>query len=900
MQSRRTILATGVAIVLLFLVLVAWRASVWHAHGWTGLRFVAGLPEGVRIPPMLEGAMPPAGFIDLVLAGSPAERAGIRAHDRVVSIDGIPVSDLNAIQRHANLSRTGNVVVYELDGRRGARSVSLRTVSPLSLPSVGAGIVTGMVMMLAFLAIAFLVLWNRPKKHSARVFFWFCVSGTGWSAMSAFIDLEMVSADGLYPAFSRLPVFLFYLLGLALATAFEAALLHLTLVFPRELPLLQRRPGLVGWMYALPLTSALLPFAVIAVLLTRGTWLRVVVGVLLTGIVLLLLARLRGKVWHQHSVSLVLTVATFTLALISFTSLDAKPLTFALIVAGAVLLAIFTTLIVAVGYAIATLVALVMGYRASTAEQKRQLRWPLWGTGLAVTIALVISGLLITPGMQSPMMLVIAALARVVYILIPLSFAFAILKYRLMEIDVVIKKTVVYSIATGVVVAIFFVLVAGIGSYITATLRIRSQTLTVIATLAVVAVFVPLRNRVQKSVERRFFQRSYDASEALKLIQQEILSAPSIETVLPRIAEYVQQALQIRSVLLFTQRDDEPRFTHAASMGVARETIGGLAFDAASIARVEGVSDVGSLRLSDDERLQVKKMHVELVVPLVLRERTRGVMLVGSMLSGEFDEDDRAFLLDVAQQIAFALEKLTVTDEVRDFERALEIQRALLPKSLPRAQGVEIEALWKPARTVGGDYYDVLPLSPQILGLCIGDVAGKGMPAALLMANLQAAVKASANATLQPHELCSKVATVVNGTLTGGRFVTFFYALLDVDNGVLRYTNAGHNPPLLLRASGEVRKLEGGGPVFARLMSGSPYATFEERFVPGDTLILFTDGVTEARDRSEEEFGEARLVAIGQRGGTAASLVASITESVQAFCSGAAQDDLTLVVVRAT
>jgi sigma-B regulation protein RsbU (phosphoserine phosphatase) len=270
------------------------------------------------------------------------------------------------------------------------------------------------------------------------------------------------------------------------------------------------------------------------------------------------------------------------------------------------------------------------------------------------------------------------------------------------------------------------------------------------------------------------------------------------------------------------------------------------------------------------------------------------------MLSGEFDEDDRAFLLDVAQQIAFALEKLTVTDEVRDFERALEIQRALLPKSLPRVQGVEIEAVWKPARTVGGDYYDVLSLSPQMLGLCIGDVAGKGMPAALLMANLQAAVKASANAALQPHELCSKVATVVNGTLTGGRFVTFFYALLDVDNGILRYTNAGHNPPLLLRASGEVRKLEGGGPVFARLMNGSPYATFEERFAPGDTLILFTDGVTEARDRSDEEFGETRLVAIAERGGTAASLVAGITESVQAFCSGAAQDDLTLVVVRAT
>ncbi|HEX2832759.1 MAG TPA: SpoIIE family protein phosphatase [Thermoanaerobaculia bacterium] len=891
MHSRRTILTIGVAITISFLALLAWRAKVWHAHGWTGLRYVVGTPDGVSLPPILAEKVPRSGTIDVVLPGSPAERAGIRAHDVLVTIDGLRVSDVRSILRHAELSRRGDTIVYRITRGSAERTVALRSESPLTFPNVASGIVAGVVMMFAFLTIAFLVTWNRPKSRAATIFFWFCVAGTAWSAMMAFLDLEMLAADGIYAAFSRLPVFLFYLLALAVANAFETVLLHLALVFPRELPLLRKRPWLVGWMYAVPLTLALLPFGVIGMLIAKGTAIKVTVGTLLALVAVLLIARRENKPWLHRPVTLIGIAVCLLHAILAFVGLAAEPLTIALTVAFSIVIAIVSGLATAFGYVIATLVSLAMGYRHSTAEEKRQLRWPLWGTAIALAISLTLSGLMVS-GLARETMYLFSGAARLVYILIPLSFAVAILKYRLMEIDVVIKKTVVYSIATGLVLAVFFLLVAGIGSYITATLRIRSQTLTVFATLAVVAVFVPVRNRVQRAVERRFFQRSYDASEAQKLIQQEILSASSLEDVLPRIAEYVQQALQVKSIVIFTQRDEDPLFRWTAKIGVARETIGNFALDAASLARIDDVADVSALRLSDDERARVKRLQGELVVPLTLRDRTRGVMLVGSMLSGRFDEDDRRFLSDVAQQIAFAIEKLTITDEMRDFERALEIQRALLPKSLPRVEGVQLEAVWQPARTVGGDYYDVLPLAPGTLALCIGDVAGKGMPAALLMANLQAAVKASATAELQPHEVCTKVGAVVNGTLTGGRFVTFFFATIDLRARVLRYTNAGHNPPMLLRADGSVDRLSGGGPVFARLMHGAQYTTFEEPLRDGDMLVLFTDGVTEARDAGEEEFGEARLLSVARSG------TARIVEEVQRFCGGAAQDDLTLLVAR--
>ena len=205
--------------------------------------------------------------------------------------------------------------------------------------------------------------------------------------------------------------------------------------------------------------------------------------------------------------------------------------------------------------------------------------------------------------------------------------------------------------------------------------------------------------------------------------------------------------------------------------------------------------------------------------------------------------------------------------------------------------------MWQPARSVGGDYYDAIAVGDGKAALCIADVAGKGMSAALLMASLQAAVKATASADMPPSRVCNKVRQVVTGNLAGGTFITFFYALLDTAARTLTYCNAGHNPPLLVRGNGEVERLDVGGSVLGRLFRDE---TFEEATVTlaaGDRVVLFTDGVSEAR-RGGEDFGDERLIDVvrANRELGAEELQEKIVEAITAFTYGSFGDDVTLVV----
>jgi len=226
------------------------------------------------------------------------------------------------------------------------------------------------------------------------------------------------------------------------------------------------------------------------------------------------------------------------------------------------------------------------------------------------------------------------------------------------------------------------------------------------------------------------------------------------------------------------------------------------------------------------------------------------------------------------------------------------IQQGLLPKSIPQRQGYEISGAWQPAQSVGGDYYDVLEFDDVSLGLCIADVAGKGLPAALLMSNLQAAVRGLASPSLSPEGLCARLNSLVCHNTGSDRFITFFYAQLDGPARMLRYANAGHNAPILLHRDGSHERLQAGGGVLGVF----PHQTFSEGAAllsPGDRVILFTDGVTEACDAAGEEFGEARLLALLQehRKAAASVLQGKILAVAGEFSGGHWHDDATLLVL---
>lgn len=234
----------------------------------------------------------------------------------------------------------------------------------------------------------------------------------------------------------------------------------------------------------------------------------------------------------------------------------------------------------------------------------------------------------------------------------------------------------------------------------------------------------------------------------------------------------------------------------------------------------------------------------------------------------------------------------------QELQEAWNIQKRLLPTRIPQFPGVEIAAAWQPARTIGGDYYDVFPMSESTVGFFIADVAGKGLPAALLMSNLQAAVRSMEATTLLPHEICARLNDMLHRSIPDDRFITFFHGQLDTRNGQLRYATAGHNAPIVFHPDGTHCRLADGGSVLG-IFPNSRFELGTVQLSPGDRVVLFTDGVTEAANRDEEEFGESRVLECLSEGSgdSAEGLQRRILAAAGEFCGGHWHDDATLLVL---
>jgi sigma-B regulation protein RsbU (phosphoserine phosphatase) len=226
------------------------------------------------------------------------------------------------------------------------------------------------------------------------------------------------------------------------------------------------------------------------------------------------------------------------------------------------------------------------------------------------------------------------------------------------------------------------------------------------------------------------------------------------------------------------------------------------------------------------------------------------------------------------------------------------IQRALMPPSLPSTDRFAVVGAWQPAGSLGGDCYDAFTFAPEVIGLSIADVAGKGLPAALLMSSLQAAVRAFAMESSPPQAICGSVNRLLCGQMIAGRFATLCYLRLDAARGTIAYANAGHNPPLLARASGEIERLQSGGTVLG-VFPEVEYLGGEVPLCAGDRLLLYTDGVTEVCGAGDDEYGEERLTAALRRYRhlDASGLHAAVLSEVTAFAANGFQDDATLLAV---
>ncbi len=314
---------------------------------------------------------------------------------------------------------------------------------------------------------------------------------------------------------------------------------------------------------------------------------------------------------------------------------------------------------------------------------------------------------------------------------------------------------------------------------------------------------------------------------------------------------------------------------------------------------------------SGQEGLQLLKdvRAVDAVLPIVVMTGWGNIELaVEAMRAGaqSFVQKpwDNADLVQVLQrEVAHGRGRREQSEHHQREERdARLIQRALLPDSLPHSARFQVAGAWEPASGFGGDCYDAFTFGPDSLGLSIADVAGKGLPAALLMSSLQAAVRAFALESSPPESICTSVNRLLCGHMIAGRFVTLCYLRLDAVRGTISYANAGHNPPLLARANGDVERLTSSGTVLG-VFPDTEYWGAEVALQHGDRLLLYTDGITEARDAQDDEFGEDRLTAalIRHRHLDAVSVHAAVLAEVTSFLAGRGfQDDATMLAVAVT
>jgi sigma-B regulation protein RsbU (phosphoserine phosphatase) len=303
-----------------------------------------------------------------------------------------------------------------------------------------------------------------------------------------------------------------------------------------------------------------------------------------------------------------------------------------------------------------------------------------------------------------------------------------------------------------------------------------------------------------------------------------------------------------------------------------------------------------------------QKVHTMMAAPLQAKDRIIGLIYLDSpFILREFTKDDLELLAVMANVAAIRIENARLAEVEaaerimkRELSQAAEIQGRMLPDKAPDVPGVELAGFNAACRTVGGDYYDFFPYPNGRVGLTLGDVSGKGMPASLMMMALHARVQVLAEDPGNLGAFMVRLNKATCATCPSNRFITFFFCVLDPATGDLAYANAGHNPPILVRANGDAEMLEGGGPVLG-IVSFAPYTEMHARLEEGDMLVLYSDGVTEANNPAFDEFDEERFIEVlkTNRHEPAARIVEAVTKALTEFCAGAPQaDDITLVVAK--
>jgi serine phosphatase RsbU (regulator of sigma subunit) len=395
--------------------------------------------------------------------------------------------------------------------------------------------------------------------------------------------------------------------------------------------------------------------------------------------------------------------------------------------------------------------------------------------------------------------------------------------------------------------------------------------------------------------------------QALIKAGQELSANRPLSEMFPVILELAIQAVNAqRGVLLLVENETlVPKAHKGEGFRISTAVRDKVMDEKASIlVRDAQLDDAFKGRMSIVEQ----KVHTMMAVPLQTQDRILGLVYLDSpFILREFTKDDLSLLTVMANIAAIRIEnvRLAEIEEAerimkRDLSQAADIQNQMLPGEAPEVAGTDLAGYNAACRTVGGDYYDFFPYDDGRIGLALGDVSGKGMPASLLMMELHARVQMLAEERMDMRSFMTRLNKATCERCPSNRFITFFFSVFDPATGELRFANAGHNPPIVLRGNGKAEMLEGSGPVLG-IMAAAPYSEQVVHLDRGDMLVLYSDGVTEATNHEYEEFAEERLIEVLRihRDRRASKIVDAVTSALAEFAAGAPQaDDITLLVAK--
>ena len=836
---RRTALLLAPAFILLTAAYsIAWIYGVrWQPSTRIGIEFV------------FTDAHP---RIQTVASGGPADRAGLRPGDLLVAVDGRPVTRSGNVADRITGRTPGEWV--EIAVERAAGATLTVPVQLEAAPRTGESdpqwLINDILQLypVGFLLVAAFVLLQRPQARHA----WFL-----GLMFASFIAAAPISEEPLRPPVRQMVIAwrtIFYALGPAIFYLFFAS-------FPTRTTVDRHAPWL--------------------------KWLFLGTGVLVAAVL--------------------------------WTDLSANPRTLGDFQAltmptGAWLQGIYAT----AAYLAGALSLLWNNFRAPTLADRRRTRVVVWGTvvgfGPVFTLQLIAGGRSIYD--TFPHWLWMSAV--LLLYLLPLSFAYAVVRHRVLEVPLLLKRSaryflvqrgfVILLIAIGAAFAI--ALAAGLARLFPGDVQLAVFS-GLLAGVGLVWGGTRVERRITERLDRAFFRGAYDARHLLEDLAGQAVRATDRQELAGLLRTSLVGALQPNHLHIYLTGGDRLELAAGTTTPPIARLHPSLP-ELSELARAGEPVILPSIE-STDERSPLDALGAECLAPLTGRAGDLlGLICLGPRRSEEpYSREDRSLLAAVSRQAGLALENITLAERIaarleaeqrlqREMEIARQVQRKLFPQRFPALATISYAGACLQARAVGGDYYDFLDFGPGSIGFVLADISGKGIHAALLMASLQANLRGQyALARTDVGSLLESVDRLFFESTASNHFATMFFGRYEDASRRLVYANCGHNPPLLARADGDVRWLAPTTSVLG-LFDVWRCQVADVEIGPGDMLLLYTDGVTEALSDAGEEFGESRLIEVVQRHRSLepGPLLSAIMTAVQQFSGTEQEDDVTMVAIR--